>query len=236
MPGFRLLHTNDLHGRLDDNREAALQTLRAGCDLYFDSGDAVKSGNLAIPLTQEDVWARFARLNITASVIGNRETHLVKPGFTAKLAGATHPILCANLRTQDGECPLPGELIVEAQGLKIGVFAVSVPMVTERMAARFASAYLWGPPIPAARECVERLKPDVDVVIGLTHIGHREDLSLAEKVAGIDILLTGHSHTILEKPVKIGETWICQGGSHGRYAGVYEWRDGDLSGDLVPLA
>ncbi len=235
MASVSLLHTNDLHGSLDDGRESTLAALRAEVDFYFDTGDAIRSGNLAVPFGQEPVWERFGRLGLTAHVIGNRETHLVEAGFKAKLAGAPAPVLCANLRLKSGERPLAGTLRLEANGVRVGVFAVSVPMVTERMAVKVASAYIWDQPIPVSRECVAQLRDEVDLLIGLTHIGHRVDLELAERVPGIDILLTGHSHTILEQPLRVGSTWICQGGSHGRFAGVYRWTDGRLEGGLRRL-
>src|SRR5579872_5212258 len=147
MASITILHTNDLHGSLNDVLESRLAEWRADADLYFDTGDAVKSGNLAIPLRPEPVWERFARLKLTAAVIGNRETHILERAFKAKLAGAVQPVLCANLRTKNGEHPLQDELILESKGLKIGVFAVSVPMVTERMASKAASHYLWDQPI-----------------------------------------------------------------------------------------
>jgi 2',3'-cyclic-nucleotide 2'-phosphodiesterase (5'-nucleotidase family) len=75
----------------------------------------------------------------------------------------------------------------------------------------------------------------VDVVIGLTHVGHRVDQQLAEKVSGLNIILGGHSHTVLQCPVQVGNAWIAQGGSHGRFAGVYEWNGEQLSGELSPL-
>ncbi|MHB8637245.1 MAG: metallophosphoesterase [Fimbriimonadaceae bacterium] len=235
MASISILHTNDLHGCLDDDREAALSLLRAKADLYFDTGDAVKSGNLGVPLRPEPVWQRFARLHLDALVIGNRETHLLEAGFKAKLAGAAQPVLCANLHLKSGERPLPSHVVIDVGGLRVGAFGVSVPMVTDRMAARAASAYLWDQPIQAARNCAEMLRPTVDVLIGLTHVGHRTDVKLAQTVTGVDILLTGHSHTVLEAPLKIADTWICQGGSHGRYAGLYTWTDGELRGGLHRL-
>lgn len=236
MALIKFLHTNDLHGSLDDAREAKLAALRADADLYFDTGDAIKTGNIGLPLRPEPVWERFARLRLSAMVIGNRETHLAEAGFAAKLAGSENPVMCANLRLKSGERPLPGTMELEAAGSKIGVFAVSVAMVTERMAAKAISAYLWDPPIEIARQCVQLLRPRVDLVIGLTHIGHRMDLELADAVPGIDIMFTGHSHTVLESPIQVGSTWICQGGSHGRYAGVYEWNDGALAGRLKAIS
>lgn len=110
-------------------------------------------------------------------------------------------------------------------------------MVTERMATKAASAFLWDSAVATAQLMVDRLRPTCDVLIALTHIGHREDLRLAANVPGIDLILGGHSHTVLETPERVGSTWICQGGSHGRFAGVYEWTVGTglTRGHLVPL-
>jgi 2',3'-cyclic-nucleotide 2'-phosphodiesterase (5'-nucleotidase family) len=44
---LRILHTNDLHGTLGGACMERLRLLREECDLYFDSGDAIKAGNLA---------------------------------------------------------------------------------------------------------------------------------------------------------------------------------------------
>lgn len=231
---LRILHTNDLHSSLNEAKLQRLAELRADVHLYFDSGDSIKTGNLGIPRREEPIWREFARLNCTASCLGNRETHVIEAAFKAKVAGAQHPILCANLRKKDGTRPLPTHLVVETEGVKVGVVGVMVPMVTERMVTQAASAYLWDPPDWVAIEVARELRPQVDLLIALTHIGHRQDLELAEMNAGYDIILGGHSHTMVPTPVKVGKTWVCQGGSHGRFAGVYEWT-GELSGSLVPL-
>jgi 2',3'-cyclic-nucleotide 2'-phosphodiesterase (5'-nucleotidase family) len=232
---LKLLHTNDWHGKLDDQAEARVAAARGESDLYFDTGDAIKAGNLGVPMRQEEVWARLARLQCTASVIGNRETHILESAFRAKLAGAAHPVLCANLHRRDGTPYLPGELQLEVQGFHIGVFGVSVPMVTEKMRTQRASAFLWDQPLPVAAEIAKRLRPQVDLLIALTHIGHRADRALAE-MGLVDVILGGHSHTVLPMPELVGSTWIAQGGSHGRFMGRYEWANGALSGGLVSLS
>jgi 5'-nucleotidase len=230
-----ILHTNDTHGALSGSRVEVLRDLRAKADLYFDTGDAIKTGNLGIPLRQEPVWSLLDELGCHASVLGNRETHVLESVFRSKISGATHPILVANLRKKDGTHPLPSSRIYECRGLRVGVFGVMVPMVTERMKSRAASAYLWDPPLDVAATMAQQLRAQVDVLIALTHIGHREDLKLAEQAHGIDIVLGGHSHTVLESPVKINQTWICQGGSHARFAGLYKWESGELTGGLAAL-
>ncbi|MFI5385987.1 MAG: metallophosphoesterase [Fimbriimonadales bacterium] len=235
---LRILHTNDFHGALNAARESRLIELRRDCDVYFDCGDAIKSGNLAIPIKPEEAWTRLAHLHCTASVSGNRESHVLQSAFAKKLAGHRHPILCANLRLkasppirgaregggfQGSEPPLPGHLIVEASGLRIGVVGVMVPMVTERMATQVASAYLWDPPIPVATREAEALRPQVDCLIALTHIGLRQDRELAFQCSLFDLILGGHSHDVLTQPEMVGKTAICQTGSHGRFAGRYDW-------------
>lgn len=233
---MRILHTNDMHGTLTPAKSAQLAKLRADCDLYFDSGDAIKTGNLGIPLRPEAVWPELEKLHCDASVLGNRETHVIEAAFQAKLAGHTHPVLCGNLRKKDRSRPLPRTWEKTISGVRIGVVAVMVPMVTERMKTQAASAYLWDPPIPTAAELAEELRPRVDLLIALTHIGHRADRELAVTVPLFDAILGGHSHTVLEKPEMVGKTAICQGGSHNRFAGVYDWTPEDRwSGALKTL-
>jgi len=235
--GIRILHTNDMHGTLTPTVFSVLVELRNDAHLYFDSGDAIKTGNLGIPLKPEPVWPLLERLNCTASLLGNRETHILESAFKAKLAGASHPILCANLRKKDGSYPLPRLLKLEVNGYKVGVIGVMVPMVTEQMATKSASAYLWDQPIPTACQLAEELRSEVDLLICLTHIGHRQDLDLAAKCQSIDVILGGHSHTVLPEPVHVGKVAICQGGSHNKYAGVYEWSpEHGLVGGPEPLA
>jgi 2',3'-cyclic-nucleotide 2'-phosphodiesterase (5'-nucleotidase family) len=108
-----------------------------------------------------------------------------------------------------------------------------VPMVTERMSTKAASAFIWDPPLPIACRIAEELRPQVDLLIALTHIGLREDRNLAQ-TACFEIILGGHSHSVLTSPELVGRTWVCQGGSHAKFAGVYAW-DGALTGGLVPL-
>lgn len=224
-----------MHGTLTSERAQALKSLRNEVDLYFDTGDAIKTGNLGIPLRPEAVWGLLADLDCTASVLGNRETHIVEAAFRAKFAGKKHPVLCGNLHERDGTYPLPRTLELEAKGVRVGVFGVMVPMVTERMKTQAASRYLWDPPLTVAAQLAEELRPRVDLLIALTHIGHRQDRELAERGLGVDIILGGHSHTVLETPEKVGTTWIAQGGSHCRYVGLYEWSEEGLAGGLKPF-
>lgn len=234
-----ILHTNDFHGKLDAAKADAIRRRKEDWRaLYFDCGDCIKAGNLAVPLREDPAWALLEAAGCDAGTLGNRETHILAAAFKAKIAGARHPLLCANLRTKSGELVLPPSKVFEHEGVRVGVVGVMVPMVTERMATQSASAYLWDPPIARLNEEARRLRPEVDLLIALTHIGHRQDLKAAEECRDVDLILGGHSHTIIESPERVGNAWVCQAGSHGRYLGAYRWKVGAglVDGRLEPLA
>ncbi len=78
----------------------------------------------------------------------------------------------------------------------------------------------------AAAAAVEALQAmDVDIIIGLSHNGVGEsgtpagDELIAANVPGIDVIVSGHSHTALHEPVVVGDTVIVQAGAYTRYLG-----------------
>jgi 5'-nucleotidase len=232
-----ILHTNDFHGTLSPPKAAAIREMKEGAPepcFYFDSGDCIKAGNLGVSLKPEEAWPLLAEAGCDASVMGNRETHVLEAAMRAKLNGVTHPVLAANIRAKEGQFPFQRTVTFDRSGIRIGLVGVMVPMVTERMATKAASAYLWDLPVPTALNLGHELRESVDLLIALTHIGLKQDQELAGHGL-FDMILGGHSHTILEQPVQVGRTYVCQGGSHGRYIGRYVWEDGVLSGGLISL-
>jgi 2',3'-cyclic-nucleotide 2'-phosphodiesterase (5'-nucleotidase family) len=245
---MRILHTNDFHGKLTEAKLERLTQLRRNVDFYLDCGDAVKAGNIGIPIGDDPVWAKFEGLNCTAGVTGNREFHITEQGFAAKIHGCRHPLLVANLRYKEptgkhlqeymryafsieAHRPFPSGLIIN----NVGIFGVMVPMVTERMSARHISAFVNDDPIETAKKCVKMLKDRVKTIICISHIGLRNDVEMAGTVEGIDLILGGHSHDLVDPPARIGNTWIAQTGSHGRFAGIYDYSNGKLTATYEPL-
>lgn len=53
---------------------------------------------------------------------------------------------------------------------------------------------------------MEALRDEVDVVVILSHLGLSTDRRLAEQITGIDVILGGHTHHVLEEPLVIGQT------------------------------
>lgn len=236
MNGLRILHTSDFHGKLDSARATHLRSLRSQNCLAFDCGDGIKTGNLGIPVGPEPYWKHLVEAGTDAVTLGNRESHVLRALMARKIAGAATPILVGNLTDVERGAPFPASQVFEIAGQKVGALGVMVPMVTERMATKAASQFLWTDPISRACELAEELRPQVDLVIALTHIGHSHDENLARLGPKIDIILGGHSHTVLQEPECLNGIWISHTGSHGRYVAVYEWDGSRLAGNLQPLA
>lgn len=230
-----LLQTNDFHGRLTAAKADQIASLKDSNSLYFDCGDVIRAGNLAIPLSPETAWPLLNRAGCDASVLGNRESHILESALQKKIQGASHPILVANMVDKSGRHLFETHRIFSIAGFKVGVFGVMVPMVTRKMKTVAASAFIWEQPIPAAIELAKKLRKECDVVVALTHIGLRQDRELAASTSDIDIILGGHSHDLLTSPEVVGETAICQTGSHGKFVGRYQWDGRLVSSELIPL-
>lgn len=66
---------------------------------------------------------------------------------------------------------------------------------------------------------------DIDFTVLLTHIGFEEDLKLAEilpRELGVDLILGGHSHTMLEEPAKVNDILIAQVGEGSSHIGRFD--------------
>ena len=77
----------------------------------------------------------------------------------------------------------------------------------------------------ATAACVEEYGVE-PVVIALSHSGtsngEGEDYELAQKVEGIHLIISGHTHTLLMPSIDVGTTSIVSAGEYGKYLGVVQ--------------
>ncbi|MCM1541122.1 MAG: bifunctional metallophosphatase/5'-nucleotidase [Blautia sp.] len=84
----------------------------------------------------------------------------------------------------------------------------------------------------AAAETVQEIqeKEDADMIICLSHSGTNADESksedeiLAKSVPEIDLIVSGHTHTTLEEPIRHGDTYIVSAGAYGKNLGFLTMR------------
>jgi len=222
-----ILHTNDMHNVLarDEQRAARLMEIveaeRANPPvLLLDAGDAIGAGNLTFNPAGEAILERMTAIGYHAMTIGNREFHLTEIGFTTKLNRARFPVLCANVRARgNARLPVRSHLILETPVGRVGIFGVTVPMITGRMLSHHVSAYVFDDPIRVGAEMAERLRPQADLLIALTHIGLKQDIELAKRAPQIDLIIGGHSPPGLGEPHRGGGVAVVQAGRCTRGVG-----------------
>jgi 5'-nucleotidase len=118
-------------------------------------------------------------------------------------------------------------IIREVNGIRIGIFSLLGKDADE--SAPYAPPVTFDKIIPAAKKLVKELNREgCDVIICLSHSGilrdkkgmwAGEDVKLAEKVKGIDLIITGHTHVLLEEPVIVNGVPIVGVGDNGRFVG-----------------
>lgn len=114
------------------------------------------------------------------------------------------------------------EIYELSNGLKIGVFGLigegAFKLATDAAPIEYLDD------IEAAKKQVAYFKSqNVDVVVALTHSGDEDDIALAQKVDGIDIILGGHNHIKTEEPLFINNTFIFHPSYFVKYLGNYEF-------------
>ena len=125
-----------------------------------------------------------------------------------------HPLTTWNLYQNTG-------LFELENGLKVGVFGLigegAILVTAETGDVKFLDQH------ETARRAVRKLtEQGADVIVGITHSGVDEDRELARGVPGIDVIVGGHCHTALYRPVLEDDTIIVQAGSLGSYLGQLE--------------
>lgn len=234
-----IFHTNDLHSHLSYEKAVKLRQLKESApnSLLLDAGDAIRAGNIFVSLSKEPVLELMEVAGYDAMTLGNREFHFLAPAFRHKIGSAKFPVLCANLHPVGGVEPLVVPHInLRVGNFRVAVFGLSVPMITNKMFVARVSDYIFEDPISAAARVVPALRPEADLVVALTHIGLKRDRFLADSVPGIDLIIGGHSHSILCEPVMVGFTAIVQTGSHAQSVGKVMIEPGvSVQSELIDL-
>lgn len=127
--------------------------------------------------------------------------------------------VAANLRVPD----VPSQELMDCGGLRIGLFGLLTPStrtISDLGELRFSDPEQ--PVVQPARREIDALQHSgADAVVLLSHLGVDDDVQLAKEVAGIDVIVGGHSHTVLPQALHVGKTWIGQTGS--RFANLAFW-------------
>lgn len=234
-----LLHTNDIHSHFEESAKIAEYVAQVRCNvpaqqlMLVDCGDFLDRVRMETEGTQGTAnRAVLEAIGYDAVTIGNNEGLTYTPDqLDVLFEGMPIPVVCANMiheGSEDRPAWMKPTFIMEKSGVRIGYIGLT---------AAFNDYYqLLGwtalDPFDAAKHWVEKLRKQVDVLVVLSHLGIRHDEKLAQTVEGIDIILGGHTHHLLETPLRIGTTTIAAAGKFGRHIGRLELHYCSRNGEL----
>ncbi|MCL1787318.1 MAG: bifunctional metallophosphatase/5'-nucleotidase [Defluviitaleaceae bacterium] len=233
-PTVTIFHTNDVHGRfLPSNTAMGIATIatiyaETPNALLVDAGDTIHGLPFATINRGMDIVELMNAAGYDLFVPGNHDFNFGTDRLLELEAVADFDFIAANV-IRDGELLFDDIAIREINGITLGFFGLAHPNTPVLTNPTNVVGVSFTDPIEAARDAVERLQGmDVDVIIALAHLGsgarneYRVDgyaVAVAEAVAGIDLIIDGHSHSLHENGLLVGDTLIVQAGDHGNNLG-----------------
>ncbi len=243
---LRVLHVNDTHANIENTPRqlTAIDKHRSGNtnNLLLHAGD-VFSGTLYF--NEFKGLADLELMNLAgfdAFTFGNHEFDLGTETLLPFVQSAKFPIVSANVdfskdtlmkklqnntytaKPQDGK--IYDGIIKNINGEKVGIFGLTT---AETATISSPGNVKFEEYVNSAKASVKAFKKQgVDKIIALTHIGYNDgggdnDLELANQVEGIDIIVGGHSHSQLDKPVVVNKykepTIIVQANEYSKFLG-----------------
>jgi len=255
--GVLVLHTADAYGYFDDcgcaadstgglaKRAWVVDSLRRDTDLpvlLVDAGDFSGGENAYGAALGRVMGEAMGIMEYDAFTLGEWDLHH-GPAYLREIAGSTGAVwVHTNYDVVGLEDLGRKTLLVEKSGRRIGVIGLFNPTIPLNPAVR--DSVVIDDPVESARAAVTRLRGEgAEVIVALSHLGREGSMALADEVAGIDLIVTGHGGTTLDgaEPVVPG-TWLVGSGSLGRHLGVVRVGFGreppgarDVEGEIVTL-
>lgn len=224
-----ILHTNDVHSRLDPfpmdgsrnegqggvaRRAAIINQIRSTEEhvLLLDAGDIFQGTPYFNVYKGEPEIKAMSAMSYDACTIGNHDFDAGMENLATQLSShANFPMLVSNYDFTG--TPMEGKTapykIFKKGKLKIGVFGVSIEgsgLIADNLFG--ATKYL--DPVQKANEVADHLKrkENCDMIICLSHLGYQykesdkvSDEVLAKETGNIDLIIGGHTHTFFNKPL-----------------------------------
>lgn len=257
-----LLYINDVHGYLEPHPElfyrgnevyteevggytriaSLINELKATNDhiLVFDGGDTFHGTLPLVESKGEAIVPVLNRLGISA-MVGHWDFGYGPKQLQHLAAQLNYPVLGINVFKDDGSLFLQPYTLLSTGELKIAVIGICCDIIDKTMPEKFSEGLKFTDGVQELPRYIAEVKnKGADIIILLSHNGFPQDVDMLNKISGIDICLSAHTHNRLYEAVTINETIIIQCGCHGSFAGHLDLtiEDKRITGynyELVPV-
>jgi len=220
-----ILHTNDMHSRIEPfssgsfkgiggmaQRSSIINEIRKKEKnvLLFDAGDIFQGTPYFNFYGGELEFKLMSQMKYDAATLGNHDFDNGLDGLKKQLKHASFPFVCANYDFSKTilKNSFKQYKIFLRDGVKVGVFGIGVELnglVPKELYKE--TKYL--DPLIEANKISDKLKNKMgcDLIVCLSHLGLMynsnkvSDLVIAQKSKNIDLIIGGHTHSFLEKPI-----------------------------------
>ncbi len=243
-----LLYTTDVHGRIVSGDKAiGMDTIAAvhaatPGSLLVDAGDYLQ-GNPIVNLSQGKTAIEVMKMaGYFAAAVGNhefdfgRETLLLR---SAEAKAGPNPLhlLSANVLTPEGAPVVEPAAVATVNGLKIGLFGLTTPETAVQTHPRHVDGLTFADPVDTAKAMTAMLRGrGCDLVVALVHLGTLDvtglkSTDLADRVPGLDIIVDGHSHAVVEYVSPVTGVLVVSSGAHAQNLGKLEIKPPRAAGE-----
>lgn len=221
-----ILHTNDMHSHIHPftsgrnkglggmaQRAALIKQIRKQEEhvLLLDAGDVFQGTPYFNVYGGELEFKLMSEMKYDAVTLGNHDFDNGLEGLKKQLPHANFPFLIANYDFSDTilKNTFKPYKVFRKGDLKIGVFGIGIEL-DGLVPKKLYQNTVYQDPISTANHYANLLKQKerCDLVICLSHLGFKykgekiSDMTFAGQTRDIDLIIGGHTHTFLKKPVK----------------------------------
>ncbi len=232
-----VVHTTDVHSRVTNYPALAslVTELRDGETpvMVADSGDVFHGMPFANFERGQSISAILNVIKYDVLTIGNHDFNF-KLDRLEELIGMTDAdFVAANvIYDKDQSDVFTPYVINEYNGFRVGVIGLCMPETKTKTAPGNTEGISFADPVTAVRKYAAEIKDETDFIIVLSHVGTIADdvtltsMDILKDVEGVDLVLDGHTHNVLEQ--KAGDGTVVGSGEYLNGANVVTITDGKL--------
>lgn len=187
--------------------------------LLFDGGDTFH-GTLPVVKSKGEVLPPVLNKMGISAMVGHWD-FAYGPVQLKKLIGQlNYPFLGINVYNNDETLFLPPYTFIQVEDLKIAVIGICSNIIDKTMPKHFSEGLKITDGLKELPTTIKKVKEEgANLIILLSHNGFPQDVEMLNKVDGVDICLSAHTHNRLYDAVKINDGIIIQCGCHGSFLG-----------------
>lgn len=196
----------------------AIRAERPGRCLLLDGGDTWQGAWTNLQTKGADMVAVQKALGVDA-MVGHWEFTYGADRVAELAKGLGFAFLGSNIQDREwNEDVFPTHAMFERGGVKIAVIGQAFPYTPIANPSWMFPDWEFGIKEEKIAARVQAARDDgAGLVVLLSHNGFEVDRKLAARVPGIDVILTGHTHDALPRPVQVGRTLLIATGACGKF-------------------